>query len=432
MTLQGGPELLERLQKLKLFLSTLHRKSLLILAVALGLTAGIALLIQGARNYSNAARPEVPNELGELKRVGDTLTLTPKQWAGVKIREAKNHVFWSVLQTEGKISVNEEQSTPIFSPFAGRVTKLLAQAGDTVTRGQPLFIIEAADMVQAQNDFMGAAAAVNKAKAALAYAEIVKQQNHRLYDSSKAVALRDLQQAEAAVDAAKNDVRTAEAAFEAARNRLRILGRTDEEINSFLDTGVISPETPIYAPISGTVVQRRVGPGQYVSYTSTGSTDPIYVIGDLSTVWLVAYVREADAVKVRLGQPLEFTVLSLPDEIFRANITYVAALLDPNTRRLLVRALVRNERNLLKPEMFASVKIFTEEGDSTVGVHRDAIVYEGSAPHVWVVRDDNTAQYRKIETGASEGELIQVVKGLSAGERVIAKGGLFLDRAGGN
>ncbi|HWP27544.1 MAG TPA: efflux RND transporter periplasmic adaptor subunit, partial [Xanthobacteraceae bacterium] len=173
-------------------------------------------------------------------------------------------------------------------------------------------------------------------------------------------------------------------------------------------------------------------PGQYVSYTSTGSTEPIYVIGDLSTVWLVAYVREADAVKIRVGQPLEFTVLSLPDQVFRANVTYVGALLDPNTRRLLVRALVRNEQELLKPEMFASIKIFTEEGDSTVAVHRDAIVYEGNVAHVWVVRDDQSIQYRKIKTGMSEGELVQVVKGLSPGERVVTKGTLFVERAAGN
>jgi len=409
-----------------------RRAPALIAVWSLALIAGVALLLQTFGGRQDKAHGSAVEATAQFRRVGDVLYLTPKQLEALKIKKAEKHIFWTTLQTEGKISVNEDQSTPIFSPFAGRVTKLLAQAGDSVTRGQPLFVMEVADIVQAQNELMAAGNAMNKAKTALAYAEIVEQQNRRLYNSNNAIALRDVQQAEAAMNSAKNDLRSAETAFEAARNRLRILGRTDEEIKNFQDTGVISPETPIYAPISGTVVQRRVGPGQYVSYTSTGSTDPIFVIGDLSTVWLVAYVREADAVKIRVGQPLEFTVLSLPNEIFRANITYVAALLDPSTRRLLVRALIRNEKGLFKPEMFARVRIMTEEGDSTVAIHRDAIVYEGNIAHLWVVRDDNSIQYRKIKTGMNEGELVEVVEGLSPGERVVIKGSLFVDRAGGS
>lgn len=419
------------LERLSVIAVHARRPAARIVFLSLILVVGLAVVLVGLGRWQNAASSGDADAGEQFKRVGNVLYLTSKQMAGLKIEAAKSHTFWTTVRTEGKISVNEDHSTPIFSPFAGRVTKLLAQAGDSVTRGQPLFVIEAADMVQAQNDFMAAAAAVNKAKTALAYATIVEKQNRRLYDSGNAVALRDLQQAEAALDAARNDLRSAEAALEAARNRLRILGRTDEEINSFQDTGLINPETPINAPISGTVVQRRVGPGQYVSYTSTGSTEPIYIIGDLSTVWLLAYVREADAVKIRVGQPLEFKVLSLPEQVFRAKITYVAALLDPNTRRLLVRALVDNEKGLLKPEMFASVKILIEQGPPSVAVHRDAIVYEGNMAGLWVVGDDQSVQYRSIRTGMSDGELVQVIEGLSPGERVVTKGGLFIQRASG-
>ena len=127
--------------------------------------------------------------------------------------------------------------------------------------------------------------------------EIIEQQNRTLYES-KAVALRDFQTAQADLAQARADLRTAESALEAARNRLAILGKTEAEIAAFQEEGKISSETPIYAPLSGTVVQRKIGPGQYVSYTSTGAVDPVYTIGDLSTVWLVAYVRESEAPKV--------------------------------------------------------------------------------------------------------------------------------------
>src|SRR4029079_19563378 len=91
---------------------------------------------------------------------------------------------------------------------------------------------------------------------------------------------------------ARADLRTAESALEAARNRLIILGKTDAEIAAFQEQDMIISETLIYAPLSGTVVQRKIGPGQYVSYTGTGIIDPVFTIGDLSTVWLLPPVRE--------------------------------------------------------------------------------------------------------------------------------------------
>ena len=126
--------------------------------------------------------------------------------------------------TEGKIAVDEDRSTPIFSPYSGRVTKLLAKPGDAVTTGQPLFVIEATDMVQTQNDFIAAVTAMNKAHSQFTLAEAVEKRHRDLY-KDKAVALRELEQAQASLVAAKNDVRAAETALEAARNRLRILGR---------------------------------------------------------------------------------------------------------------------------------------------------------------------------------------------------------------
>src|SRR5205807_4298715 len=126
--------------------------------------------------------------------------------------------------------------------YSGRVTKLLAKPGDTVGRSQPLFVIEAADMVQAQNDFVAATSAVNKARSQLALAEIVEKRHRDLY-KEKAVALRELEQSQAALVAAQNDMHAAETALEAVRNRLRILGKTDQEITSFEQTGKINAET---------------------------------------------------------------------------------------------------------------------------------------------------------------------------------------------
>ena len=128
-------------------------------------------------------------------------------------------------------------------------------------------------------------------------------------------------------------------------------------------TGRISPETPIYSPIGGTIVQRKGGVGQYMN-TAVG-VDPVYVIGDLSTVWLVAFVRETDAAFVQAGQDVQFTVLAYPDRVFTARLNYVAAGLDPATRRLMVRAAIDNPDRLLKPEMYANVSIVTANNGPT-------------------------------------------------------------------
>jgi cobalt-zinc-cadmium efflux system membrane fusion protein len=395
-----------------------------LIVVILVLAAGAGIWVAKSRTNSDARDPDPASQ---SKKVPGVFYPTPAQWATLTVEPVQQRVFRSEHVTEGKIAVDEDRSTPIFSPYAGRVTKLFVKPGDTVTVGQPLFTVEATDMVQAQNDFISAATALNKARSAQNLAEIIDKRQRLLYEG-KAVPLKEVQNARAALDAAENDVRSAEVALEAARNRLRILGKTDQEITEFQEKGIINPATLIPAPIAGTIVQRKIGPGQYVG---SGSTDPVFIIGDLSTVWVVAFIRETEAPMVHVGQAIYFTVLAYPDRSFPANISYVAAALDPATRRLLVRATVNNAAGLLKPEMFASVKILTGEGDNAVAIPRDAIIYEGEAARVWVVRDkdnEKAIELRRIKVGLTNGNMVEVTKGLAPGDRVVTKGSLFIDR----
>jgi membrane fusion protein, heavy metal efflux system len=395
-----------------------------LIVLILVFAVGAGIWVAKSRTNSDARDPDAA---AQSKKVAGVFYPTPAQWATLTVEPVQQRVFRSEHVTEGKIAVDEDRSTPIFSPYAGRVLKLFVKPGDTVTVGQPLFTVQAADMVQAQNDFISAATALNKARSAQNLAEIIDKRQRLLYEG-KAVPLKEVQNARAALDAAENDVRSAEVALEAARNRLRILGKTDQEITDFQEKGTIDPATLITAPIAGTIVQRKVGPGQYVG---SGSTDPVFIIGDLSTVWVVAFIRETEAPLVHVGQAIQFTVLAYPDRSFPANISYVAAALDPTTRRLLVRATVNNSAGLLKPEMFASVKILTGEGDNAVAVPRDAIIYEGEAARVWVVRDkdnEKAIELRRIKVGLTNGNMVEVVKGLAPGDRVVTKGSLFIDR----
>jgi cobalt-zinc-cadmium efflux system membrane fusion protein len=345
--------------------------------------------------------------------------------ASLTIESVSEHLFRAEHVTEGKIAVDEDSSTPIFSPYAGRVVKLLVKPSDVVQRGQQLFVIEATDTVQALNDTITALSALNSARSKLNLAQINEKRQNDLY-AGKAVPLKDWQNAQNDLVTAQNDVRSAETALEAAHNRLRILGRSEDQITSFEQTRQISAETPIYSPLGGTVVQRKVGPGQYIS---TGASDPVFVIGDLSTVWLTAFVRESEAADVRVGQDVDFKVLALPGRTFKARLDYVAAAIDPNTRRLMVRAMLGNRDGLFKPEMFASVTIYAGGDHPSVGVPKQALIYEGERVRLWVSHDDGSIELREIQPGLTNGDLVEVRGNLQAGEKVVTRGSLFIDRA---
>ncbi len=350
---------------------------------------------------------------------------TEAQWLTLGVEKVVEAPFRTTIATDGKVAIDEDNTTPVFTPYAGRVMKLFAKPGQQVEKGKPLFTVEASDMVQGQNDFLTAAANLNKAKRALDIAAIQLKRARELVISN-AIAKRDLEQAEIAHVAAVNDLKSGEVALEAARNRLRILGKVDSEIQAFEKGGArISAETTVLAPISGTVVQRKVGPGQFVA---GASNDPVFVIGDLSNVWLIANVRETDATKIGVDQPIEFTILAQPGKIYRTKISYVSASVNPDTHRLQVRAEIGNPEGQLRPEMFANVSIATGAEQRSAAVPRNAVIYEGDSARVWIDRGDRTIELRLITLGISSGALVQVVKGLQVGDKIIARGSLFIDR----
>lgn len=387
----------------------------------------LALAGAGAYGFLYASPKEKKHSevSSQSRRNAQNFTPTPSEWATLTIQPVQAKTFRAEYVTEGKVAVDEDRSTPVFSPYAGRVTKLLAKPGEMLTQGQPLFTIEAADTVQAQNDFIAAMTAQNKAKSAIDLADIQFKRAKDLYEGH-AIPLKDYQQAEATQVQAQNDMRSSMTALEAARNKLRILGFTDETIKAFQDKGTINREVTIYSPISGTVVQRKIGPGQYVN---SGASDPVFVVGDLSTVWLTAFVRESDAAAVCIGQDITVNVMALPGRPLTAKINYVAAAIDPSTRRLLVRATIDNKDGLLKPEMFANVTIYSAGDRAAPAVPKQSLIYEGDQVRIWVAREDKSVELRQIKIGLINGNLVEVTSNLKPGEQIVTKGSLFIDRA---
>jgi len=344
-----------------------------------------------------------------------TFVATDQQWATLKFVTVAAQGFRSQTQTDGKIATDDDRTTQVFSPYSGRVTRVLAKVGDTVSAGQPLFAVQASEFVQGQADLAGALAQVKLTEAA-----DVRQ--HDLLQSNGA-ALKDVQQAD-------SDLATAKAALEAVRGRLHILGESDAQITA-LEHGASGKgaETVVTAPISGVVTQRAVGAGQNIGSVTNGGANPAFVVSDIGTVWLVGNLREDDAPQAHVGQAIEVTVPALPGRVFSAKVDYVSPTVDPVTRRVAVRAQIANPGGVLKPEMFAAFTLITSDATDAVGVPEAAVIFEGDTARVWVAHDGHALELRQIKAGRTSGDMVEVVSGLQPGERVVTSGSLFIDRA---
>ncbi len=379
------------------------------------LPAVVILLLAASFAWRGLGRASAPDAAAAKPKASGIFRPTKEQWAGLKVAPVKTLSFRSTLVTDGSIALDDDLTTPVFSPYSGRVSRLLARLGDVVRKGAPLMAVESSEVNQGQSDAASARAAYEAAR-------LVEKRQHELYDAG-AGALKDWQQSQA-------DLAAADAALKAARGRLRILGKSEAEIDALekgAGGGVV--EAIVAAPVGGTVIQRQVGVGQYIASATGGASAPVYTIADLSTVWLLANVREGDAPALRVGEPAEVSVLALPGQLFKGKVSWVGAAIDPNTHCLPVRVEVRNPEGLLKPQMFATFSIATSEATEAPAVPESALVFEGEKARVFVVGDDGSIAGREVRAGRRRDALVEVTGGLKAGEKIVTSGTLFIDRA---
>jgi membrane fusion protein, heavy metal efflux system len=324
----------------------------------------------------------------------------------------------------GQIAFNEDASTVVLTPFSGRVTRLIAKIGDDVKRGDPLFEIDSPEVVQAQTDLIAALHGLEKSKSQLALAKrVLDRQTSLLAD--KATAVREVDQARNDYAIAESDLATAQGSLAAARNRLRvILGRDRGEVERVERERSVNPLITINAPIDGTVIGRKVGPGQYVR---TDAGDPLYSIADLTTMWLKANVPENEIANVRVGQEIEVKVAAVPGRVFTARISAIGAASDAATRRIVVRSEIPNPDRMLKSEMFASFKITIGGSDPCPVVPVEAVIRDGEQASVWISRGPMLFERRKVKVGLEWDGRVQVLEGIDAGEQVVGRGAIFVD-----
>ncbi|HXQ63751.1 MAG TPA: efflux RND transporter periplasmic adaptor subunit [Steroidobacteraceae bacterium] len=341
----------------------------------------------------------------------DTFRPSPQQLKTLTIEPVAMRRFATIEVADGRIAVNANRTTPVYSPYSGRVVTIVAAPGDAVGQGAALATIEASEFADAQNAFGAAVAQVRLTRAAEA--------RKRDLLEAKGGSQQELQQAEA-------DRATAEAALSAARSHLRILGQSDEAIAGLETHEPADARIALRSPFAGVVVDRQISPGQYVA---AGSGTPLYTVADISSVWIVGTLTERAAPRIKRGQPVIVSVPAWPGRTFTARLDYVAPTIDPATHRLTVRAAIDNADGALRPEMLATLAIDAGDAQSAPAVRASAVVYEGERAHVWVATTDGAIGLREIRTGRTNDGFVEVLEGLKAGEQVVTRGSLFIDRA---
>ncbi|MGH9823315.1 MAG: efflux RND transporter periplasmic adaptor subunit [Blastocatellia bacterium] len=388
------------------------------LAIALAAVALLSKWRSAAKSEAKAAVSSGETAVSDPDLVG----IDQSQEQSIKVEAVKMLGFTAEKSATGKIAFNEDYVTPVFSPFTGRVVTLLAKPGDVVRKGSPLFEIDTPDLGQAESDLLTAVSGVTKAKASMELAERTEDRQHRLY-LNKAVALKDWEQAQTDVTTAQSDLRSAEASEGAARDKLKVFGKTDYEINGVETTRRIDRITKVFSPIAGSIVTRKVGPGQYVK---PDNPDPLFTLANMSTMWMLADVYEADAPLVKVGESVRVRVMAFPNETFNASISYISPTVDATTRRIAVRCVVENRQGKLKPDMFASFQIQTSGRVEALAVPASAVVRDGEHTTVWVAAGGNKFARKTVTTGLQQDGYVQVVSGLNDGDRIVSEGSLLL------
>jgi membrane fusion protein, heavy metal efflux system len=336
----------------------------------------------------------------------DLFSLPAEQMSHIQVVPVQKSKLPRALRLTGAVAYNAFKTTPVFSPVGGPVQEILAQPGENVRSGQTLLTVTSPDYSAARSAYL-------KAIDAFKLADKNYERAKDLYEH-KAIAERDLQQAE-------SDRAQAQADQQAAEDALRALGIRDPEI-LIKEPPKTTGQIPVPAPVAGQIVERLVGPGQLLQ---AGSTQ-CFTISDMSTVWVLVNIYQNDLAYVRIGDNVDITTDAYPN-IFHGKISYVADALDPTTRTLQARIVTQNPGYKLKRDMYVNAIVHAGALVDALTVPDSAVLRDTeNQPFVYVQSGPNQFARRLVKIGDSQDGRTLIQGGLEVGERVVGDGSLFL------
>jgi RND family efflux transporter MFP subunit len=323
-----------------------------------------------------------------------TLKLSPVQLSperlqsiGVKFIEVKRQAAEDEIRVTGNIDVNEERLAYVQTRFPGWIQKVFANATyQYVHKGQPLFTIYSQELVSTEQEFLLAV------------------KNQQTLSQGHGIAANE-----------------ADWLVKAARERLRQWNVPDKEIERLQKTGEVQREIAVQSPTSGYITERNALPNQFVQPETK-----LYTVADLSQVWAYAQVFQTDVGRLKAGDPASVTVDAYPGRTFRGRIQQILPQVDAATRTVRVRLVFENPGLLLKPGMYVNVVLDVPLGIQLL-IPASGVLQSGARQIAFVDHGNGYLEPRQIETGLHIGDNFVLLKGLKAGERIVASANFLID-----
>ncbi|HSY20017.1 MAG TPA: efflux RND transporter periplasmic adaptor subunit [Candidatus Acidoferrales bacterium] len=385
-----------------------HKMSQVEQQVRLPRTIGMAVMAIAAGVSFTGCSPKADNKPETPSVTVSNVTLTAAQRQKIQIYTVTPSPFHKTTETTGTVDFDNDQATSVLAPFGGPVTKLLVSPGDKVKAGNPLAEVDSPDF----------ATAISAYRKAIATAQTLR----RVADMDKdliqhnGVAQREEEQAQ-------TDAANAEADRDAALQTLVSLN-VDPQVITNLQAGlpVARPGGIIRSPIAGTVVEKLVTPGELL----TAGTTPCFTVADLSRVWVMTQIFGSDLASVSVGDSAE-VVAGIATNSFSGTVDNISALVNPDTRSVLVRVVVENPGDFLKKSMYARVRIRAQQESTGLLVPAAAILRDDeNLPFVYAVQTDGGFARRHVTLGYRTGDQYDITEGLQAGDQIVSDGGLFV------
>ncbi|MDY6800211.1 MAG: efflux RND transporter periplasmic adaptor subunit [Bacteroidota bacterium] len=310
------------------------------------------------------------------------MTESAAKLADIQTTNVKNENPVKEIYLQGKVVADERNMTELSARFGGRIEKLYVNfTGEKVKKGEKLATIYSPELVMAQRELIEALA---------------------LKDSRPAI-------------------------YYAARAKLKLWDLNDEQIGQIENQAEPKLHFDVLSPISGTVLKRNVTLGDYIKMG-----DPLFMVADLSRVWVLFDAYEEDLPWIKTDDKIEFTVQSVPGKTYEAKVDFVDPFINPKTRTAKVRVEINNMEQKLKPEMFAGGKLYSQTAANIqeLLIPKSSILWTGKRAVVYVKvpeRENPTFLYREIVLGPLAGDYYVVKKGLSAGEEIATNGVFKID-----
>jgi membrane fusion protein, heavy metal efflux system len=338
------------------------------------------------------------------------VVLSPEAVAQAGIKTAKVDVVESdtSIQVPGTVMANAYREVKVFPIVGGIITKVHVELGASVRRGGPLAILFSAELAEAQTKYL--------MMKAMLVADHQKLERTKPLVEIGAASRQELEEAVAANASRATEV-------EAARQRLLQLGLSRKQVASLSSPSQAVSDVVVPAPINGIITGRSANLGQVV-----GMGEELFIVTDLSEVWVVGDLYEQDFQTVRVGSEAALTTPAYPDLTLHGRVTYIDPRVDPQTRTARVRVEVPNANGGLRLGIYVTMAFTTRTGERVVVVPRTAVQTIGDRHVVFVPVEDEDGKFlqRTVVLGPLIGEAYTVLRGLEPGEAVVTEGSFFL------